>query len=249
MLQPSTGFFSWSPGFDQQGSYEIEFLASDQDDEAREQLTIEVLNVNGPVTFQQLNPFVITEGQTFAVRIAAQDPDSPVSSLTPIVFAQDPNIELGEALPVLTLEHGPLPDGAEFDPEDQVLGWIPNFDQAGQYSIDFTVTDDGDGTGVPTSDTLTVEIEVLNANGTPIIEQIENQFVDVDATIAIAISGQDPDGEAVTLSVEDLPGFAVFTDNGDGTASIDASPTPGDRGNYVITVRASDMGGGDPEWH
>ena len=44
-----------------------------------------------------------------------------------------------------------------------------------------------------------------------------------------------------------LPDFAQFVDLGNGAGTITAHPLPGDRGNYVLTVRAADTGGGDPK--
>ena len=46
----------------------------------------------------------------------------------------------------------------------------------------------------------------------------------------------------MTITAQDLPSFATLTDNHNGTASIVANPTTGDRGNYVVTVVATDNG-------
>jgi hypothetical protein len=65
----------------------------------------------------------------------------------------------------------------------------------------------------------------------------------------VAVSASDPDGDALTLSLVDAPGFAALTDNGDGTGHLRAvMSTPGGeltgsrcgRGVYEITVVVSD---------
>ena len=70
--------------------------------------------------------------------------------------------------PVLTWDHTVLPSGATFDPQSELLSWTPTFEQKGTYPITFHVTDDGDSTVTPTSDTVTVTIDVRHADATRI---------------------------------------------------------------------------------
>ena len=42
-----------------------------------------------------------------------------------------------------------LTNGATFDAETGLFSWTPTFTQAANYTLDFTATDDGDGTGTP----------------------------------------------------------------------------------------------------
>ena len=55
----------------------------------------------------------------------------------------------------------------------------------------------------------------------------------------------DPDGNALTLSLLNLPRYASFTDHGDGSGVLHIAPGQRDRGNVVITVKASDDGDGE----
>ena len=170
------------------------------------------------------------------------------------VVAIDPNVsggntggELGEeAQDTLTYTLTGLPTGATYDPATKLLSWTPTYAQAGTYQINFTATNNGDGTGVPSSAELVVTIQVRDTNGAPEIVAIDNQVVAVDGSIDIPIIATDPDAGLLTLSVEGLPGFATLIDNGDGTGLIRVTPLAGDRGNYALTVFATDDGNGIP---
>src|SRR5690606_1260068 len=59
-------------------------------------------------------------------------------------------------------------------------------------------------------------------------------------------TASDANGDPLELDAFNLPGYAIFTDNGDGTGKLRFAPLAGQRGTQVITLRASDNGGGDP---
>jgi hypothetical protein len=67
-----------------------------------------------------------------------------------------------------------------------------------------------------------------------------------DATVNIALSATDPDGDALTLSFVSTPvqaqTFCSLTDNGNGSGSLGCTPAVGDAGAYSITVTATDDG-------
>ena len=164
-LQPASGLFSWTPGFDQHGNYQISLRVGDGQATTQQTFRLQVLNVNGPVDLLPLGQFEIVEDQLLALRIAARDPDYPQTTDSPIVFDQDPNIDAGQGLPALVYTHSSLPAGTEFDSQTGLFTWSPDHRQSGEYSITFTVADDGDGTGTATHDTATLRIRVLNDNG------------------------------------------------------------------------------------
>ena len=243
-LEPQTGLFRWAPDYDQHGDYEIELVAGDGEASTSRVFNLEVTNLNGQVEFEPLDAWSISEGQTLWVYVRADDPDN---QSVPAVLLPDGTMDAEGISAPLDWQHTALPAGATFDFESQMLWWTPGFDQAGLYQIDFTVTDDGDGTGSSTTDTASVFINVRDANGTPQVGQIANQAVDVGQTLQFDVSATDPDGDPLVLEAVGLPDFAVFTDHGDGTGTIDANPAHGDRGDYTITVRASDDGHGDAD--
>ena len=91
----------------------------------------------------------------------------------------------------------------------------------------------------------TVPLRVLNNNRAPEIETIANQSLSREDILELTINAVDADGDAIILSASgltgfDIPEFASFADNGDGTASIQLTPAEADRGDYTIVVTATD---------
>jgi hypothetical protein len=113
----------------------------------------------------------------------------------------------------------------------------PGFDDDGVYGP-FTVTaSDGDLT-----DTDSFSITVTNTNRAPVLTPVADVTVAEGGSAPFTVTASDPDGDPITLTVSPaLPGFASFTDNGDGTASVTIDPVAGDAGGYgPFTVTASD---------
>ncbi|MEM9826972.1 MAG: CARDB domain-containing protein, partial [Planctomycetota bacterium] len=252
-LEPSSGRFTWTPGFNQHGVYEIGFRADDGSSIAEQTMTLTVQNINGQVEFPSIGEFQIFEGQPFALRVAAGDPEFPLAPVDPVVTTDDFFIDYEAFLPELDYQIVGLPDGAVFDPERQLLTWTPAFDATGddavrRFEIDFTATDDGDGTGLATSDTVTVTIEVLDANFAPEITAVPNTILAVGESLQLPITAVNPDGGPLSLELQfgqasRLPEYASFVDNGDGTGVLNLTPQPGDRDDVRVTVTARETTG------
>ena len=73
----------------------------------------------------------------------------------------------------------------------------------------------------------------------PVLASIGPQTLLDGDSVNIGVSASDPDGDAISLSASDLPGFATFTDDGNGTGTLDLTPGS-DVGVYSVTVTASD---------
>ena len=141
-----------------------------------------------------------------------------------------------------------LPAGAVFDAESITFTWMPTFAQAGDYVVRFVATDDGDGTGTSLSASIDVPIRIRNANRAPVEQVINNFSVDRGDVVDLALSFPDPDGNPVVLSATGLPRFATLNGNADGTGLLHIAPGADDRGDYVVTVTATDDGdGGGPK--
>lgn len=74
----------------------------------------------------------------------------------------------------------------------------------------------------------------------PVIQGIPNKVTAEGVQVGFVITASDPNGDAVFLSVAPRPQGASFTDNHDGTAFFNWTPTPGQAGTYTLTFTATD---------
>ncbi|MDW3211999.1 MAG: putative Ig domain-containing protein [Reichenbachiella sp.] len=87
---------------------------------------------------------------------------------------------------------------------------------------------------------LTIDIQSSSNTG-PVMAAIANQSTQEGASSTVNVSATDADGDALTLSATNLPAFASFTDNGNGTGQVSFQPAVGDAGTYAnITITAND---------
>ena len=82
-----------------------------------------------------------------------------------------------------------------------------------------------------------------NSNRLPVLEPILNQNLNEGDSLEVSITATDPDGDNISLTVENLPVFGIFNDNGDGTGRISFTPNYNHSAVYPdITVIATDDG-------
>lgn len=78
-------------------------------------------------------------------------------------------------------------------------------------------------------------------NQAPTLEWIADQRMFEDRILTIEVSAHDPDTETLTLAATQLPAFADFIDQGNGSGTLTLSPGAGDAGVYdQMTITASD---------
>gem|GEM_PF-4243335 len=135
----ATRTFSWTPGFNQAGSYNVTFSVSDGFLSDSKTVNILVANINRPPVLNPIGNKAVNEGSLLQFIISGSDPDSDV-----IAFSASS-----------------LPGGASFNPADRTFSWTPGFTQAGLYNVTFSVTD-----GL-LSDTETITITVTDKNRAP----------------------------------------------------------------------------------
>jgi len=86
----------------------------------------------------------------------------------------------------------------------------------------------------------TITIAVTHVNRPPEIGLIADQVVNEGELLELTITATDPDGDPITLTMENLPNGASFTDNGDGTGKFSWTPDFGDAGTYTPEITADD---------
>jgi outer membrane protein assembly factor BamB/PKD repeat protein len=175
--------FSWKPGFDQSGVYQVTFKVSDRrGGEDSETIRITVLDVNRAPTLIPIGDKSIKENELLRITITATDPDGDTLSFS----AQG------------------LPKGASF--ANRTFSWRPDFDQSGIYHVTFRVSD---GKGGEDLDTITIVVQ--NVNRSPKLAAIGDKMVKENELLRITITATDPDGDTLSFSAQDLPKGASFS--------------------------------------
>ncbi len=112
------------------------------------------------------------------------------------------------------------------------------------------------GFRLQTDDNIKAEIDSMNSAGTPMflavtmfsgpanvapeLALIGPQSVGENGSLTINLSASDLNDDPLTFSASGLPAFAVLSNTGPGTATIQVNPGPNDFGTYDITVQVTD---------
>ncbi len=204
-----TGTFTWTPGYNQAGSYPVTFTVSDGSLTDSEDVTITVGSGNRAPVLDPIGPQSVAEGQELQFTISASDPD-------------------GDALTNTT---STLPEGAVFDADTGTFTWTPGYDQAGSYTVTFTVSDGS------LTDSEEVTITVGSGNRAPVLDPIGPKSVDEGQLLQFTISASDPDGDTLTNTTSTLPEGAVFDAD---TGTFTWTPGFDQAGSYPVTFTVSD---------
>jgi PKD repeat protein len=207
--------FIFTPNYYQAGVHTITIYASDNESADSQQVVINVANVNLAPVLAYIAPQTIHEGDTLRLAIRATDIDD------------DPAI--------LTASN--LPPNASFVDSANGAGlfqYIPGYFDTGIYTVTFIASDS------VLSDTLTVNITVLNRNRAPVWETIPPRSVIEGTILAFTVAASDPDSIIPILSAGNLPINATFADSGNGHGYFRFAPDFNQGGTYDIRFMASD---------
>jgi hypothetical protein len=199
--------FRWTPGYDQAGTYNVTFVATDEHgaQSSPQTVTITVNNVNRPPVLAAIGNKSVSENSALSFSVSAADPDGGA-----ITYSVDG-----------------LPSGAAF--AGQNFTWTPGYNQAGSYDVNF-VASDGQA-----QDTETIAITVSNVNRPPVLAAIGNKSVYVNDTLSFSVSAADPDGGTIAFSTDTLPAGATFAGQ-----SFNWQPDSAQVGSHQVTFAASD---------
>ena len=212
LFNPHTRTFSWTPTFEQSGTYhDIFFEVNDSKLTDGGSITIVVNHINRPPVLDLIGNRSICENSLLEFVISATDPDGDEM----IFSASD------------------LPDGAIFNPDTRTFSWTPGFDQAATYLDIYFEVSDGN-----LIDYENIMIVVNNTNRQPVLDHIGDKTVSEDSLLEFTISALDPDGDILTYSVSDLPAGAIFNST---SLVFSWTPTFGQSGTYQdILIEVSD---------
>lgn len=199
--------------YEEEGIYLVTVSVTDNAGASGFDTAVVVVNhVNHPPTAEDLS--VSTEEDVaVAVNLAASDPD-------------------GDSL-AYTVSGGPAHGALAGEAPD--LTYTPDLNYNQGDSFAYTVDDGNGGTAQ-----ATVTIHITPVNDPPIVDPIADIAIDENSPMSISVSAHDPDGDTLTLLATQMPGFATFEDNGDGTGILSLAPGFDDAGEYVFGVSASD---------
>ncbi len=209
------GLFEFDPVYDQGGNYNVRFICSDGDLTDTIDVTITVNNTNQSPELGTLTDRNIDEDQYLGFVVSATDPDGT----TPILSVFD------------------LPTNAQFEDNGNGTGLFtfrPDYSQAGVLNVGF-IASDGE-----LRDTGYVEITVNQVNLAPELGSILPQSVEEGGHLEMVVLSTDFDNDALTLSAEDLPVNAVFSDSGNGHGLFVFDPTFDQEGIYYIRFIVTD---------
>ena len=135
--------FNWTPGYNQDGQYEVTFHANDGESSDSESVSITVINTNRAPDLDAIGDRSIPENQELSFSINASDPD-------------------GSAITYWVSNVSNLPDGSSFD--RNTFSWTPDNKQSGQYDVTFFASD---GQLVAFEK---ITITVVNSNRSPVAD-------------------------------------------------------------------------------
>ena len=218
VFNPDSLLFTWTPSFEQSGVYENPtFIVTDPAGLSdSKSVNISVNHVNRPPILNELQAFTGDENIAINLNITGSDPD-----------VEDKDKQVYSAVS--------LPKGAIFT--GQNFSWTPSFDQSGQYTVTFTISD-----GV-LSDSKSMNFTVNHVNRPPVIDSIAQQIVDENKTLSFKVTANDPDVEDAgkfSLTASDLPEGATFNA---ASAAFSWTPTYEQSGDYSVTITNTDPSG------
>ncbi|MFA7603825.1 MAG: CARDB domain-containing protein, partial [Novosphingobium sp.] len=236
-FDPATRLFSWLADYQSAGTYDVRFFVTDGISRDEAIVTLAVADRNQPPRVIPVADRTAREGDFIRFRINA---------------SADSNLPL-------TYSSSSLPFGATLNPNTGEFEWTPSYIQNGEYEILFEVSDGQTTVG------FTTKINVLNANGAPVFDQLDGWQVLEGQLLAFNTFAFDPDNPYYTPALRDMEtGAAVATTNLPRTVTVELlsalppgatfdpetlefrwTPTNEQAGVYELRLRATDVGDGD----
>jgi hypothetical protein len=181
----SSGDFTWTPTFQQAGTYRIYIEVNDGLLISVQWMTIIVKNVNCPPV-ANAQSVTTNEDNAKTIYLSGSDPDGQPVTCT--VVTQPANGTLSGTPPA--------------------VAYTPNANYNGSDVFTFRVSD-----GSLSSAEATVSITVNPVNDAPVLTSPVTWQVDENSALSFNVTGSDVDGDALTFSVTNLPSGMTFTNN------------------------------------
>ena len=82
--------------------------------------------------------------------------------------------------------------------------------------------------------------ETEEQNNAPVISDVDEPLIQEGATMSVIVKATDADEDEIYLSLDSIPDFVSFVDNGGGEGIVTVSPGYEDAGTYDLTLVAKD---------
>ena len=227
---PVASTFSWTPTLSTLGTSVISFVAQDAVGvQTTTSVTIQVSTkptFDVPPTPSAGSVVQITPGTTVSqlVQVSSIDPNSPVRLLS------------ATGLPA-TASYAPALPTAAANPTSTTLTWTPAAADWGSHTVTFVAANSY-------NDQKTHSLEYI-VNSAPSFTSTPGSLdVVAGRPFHYSITTTDPDlpyGDELEIEHPGLPAWLTLTDNGDGTASLDGTPTVAEAGANPVTLVAADI--------
>ena len=223
----STGTFTWTPGFDQAGTYYVIFYVTDGVAADSQQVTIKVVEAgNKSPLVGPIDDHIIKEDSLLEFEITAHDPEGE-----PVMFFPE---DSGTVV---------LPEGAtltDYGNDTAFFSWTPSFCQNGSHLVTIVVSD---GEKIGFRSTLVIVNEA--GDQLPFLNPIGNLSVIEGDTLEVIVSSEIFLGcEVASVGTSLLPPNATFSDFGNGSGRFRWIPGYTQGGDpdsiYYVTFYADD---------
>ncbi|MBI5808583.1 MAG: putative Ig domain-containing protein [Ignavibacteriales bacterium] len=216
----ATGAFAWTPSYTQAGVYTVVFKANDgtvDSDPLTITITVNDVNRTPTISLNPAGPFTVAEGQLLTFDVVASDPDTDNT---------------------LTLSASGVPSGATFVASTGKFSWTPLFNQAGSYTVLFTVKDNKNAVA-----TVPATITVTNTNTPPSFavagaKQMPDTTILGGKNLIFTYKAIDAEGDNISYYLQDpKPEGAIIVAS---TGVFGWKPSNKQAGKWQIVVLASD---------
>lgn len=216
----ATGAFAWTPSYTQAGVYTVVFTANDGTENSNTltvTITVNDVNRTPTISLNPAGPFTVAEGQLLKFDVVASDLDTDNT---------------------LTLSASGVPSGATFVASTGKFSWTPLFNQAGSYTVLFTVKDNKNAMA-----TVPATITVTNTNTPPSFavagaKQMPDTTILGGKNLIFTYKAIDAEGDNISYYLQDpKPEGAIIVAS---TGVFGWKPSNKQAGKWQIVVLASD---------
>ena len=203
--------FSWTPAYDQAGTYNIILIVSDGKLQNSKLLRIIVNDGNNAPVFGPVANVSVNQKEILKVQVTASDPDGDV----------------------LTYSVSNLPVGATFVPATRQFTWSPAYNQVGKYTVTFRVSDE------TLSASRNVTFTAIKVNYAPYftLGNFTTLTYNEGTPIQANINAADWNRDVITYSATNLPKGATVNS---ATHTFSWTPGYDQAGTYNIILIVSD---------